>query len=71
MRPDSDPLSYARLFSGSLAVYLGNRRVGTIIHEGAFFAYVPVGLTQHTGRKFGTEDEVKQSILEGDPEDGA
>jgi len=54
------------LFSGDVAVYLDNRRVGTIISIRDGHAYVPVGQKRSThGKTFSTIAGVLRSLEEG------
>jgi hypothetical protein len=56
-------ISYLNTPGGDVAVYIGNRRAGTIISVGAGFAYVPVGQRRRDHSEvFVTVATVKQSI---------
>ena len=64
-----DALSYLRTSKGDLAVYLGNRRIGTIVSVVGGFAYAPSGW--NAGRAYPSEQGVKDSLMRDDDcEDG-
>lgn len=64
-----DAITYANTLSGDVAVYLGARRIGTIVHfiENGGYAYVPAGRGGHErGEIYPTVEKVKRSLEEGE-----